>query len=77
MVQQQHYKKRLPGLQSRIVPSVVAEASIGVASSDAIVFCRLDSGVGEDILNGWLVLETRTALFVMIDLARDELRSRV
>ena len=34
-----------------VVPSVVAEASIGVASSDAIVFCRFDGGVEEDILN--------------------------
>ena len=50
----------------KVVPSVVAEASIGVASSDAIVFCRFDGGVEEDILNYWLVLEIRTTLFGMI-----------
>ena len=50
----------------RVVPSVVAEASIGAASSDAIVFCRLDGGVEGGILNGWLLLEIRTTLLVMI-----------
>ena len=46
----------------RFVPSVVAEASIGVASSAAIVFCRLEGGVEEGMLNGWLELEGRTRI---------------
>jgi hypothetical protein len=54
----------------RVVPSVVAEASIGVVSSDAIFFCRLDGGVEEGILNYCLVLEIRTRLFGVIIVAK-------
>ena len=39
------------------VPSVVAEASIGVASSADIVFCRFVGGLGEVMLNNRLVLK--------------------
>ena len=53
-----------------VVPSVVAEASIGVAASDAIFFCRLDGGVEEGMLNYCLVLEIRTRLFGLIIVAR-------
>lgn len=52
-----------------VVPSVVAEASIGVAASDAIFFCRLDGGVEKGMLNYCLVLEIRTRLFGVIIVA--------
>ena len=39
------------------VPSVVAEASIGVASSADIVFCRFMGGLGEVMLTNRLVLK--------------------
>ena len=42
--------KTILGVDLNILPSVVAEASIGVASSDAIVFCRLGVGVEDDML---------------------------